>query len=465
MKSGECNLFFALIINLCLVISQTNADAVKTWMPNTNYWDPMNWDVKRMPCRNDLVIFPSSLSASIALHPGATSVKGIVLPTTGELLLSNGDLILTGLQNASGCIGEDVEFTGGEARYWLDPGNWNGPSGEPLKGGQNSPIPHSERIPCETDQVIFLNGGTFQVQLPDVPVKVGAVNIEGKDVSLEQLHELVLDDTGFHLFKGDASQLEITNELCQDPRGCICNADLHPLTWQRICSFESVRCALPMCENPIKPKGFCCPICGAAIYISFKGSWPRMKQMIESMIDYNQEKGTYPVLYHISRVGKNELQVVLRDPNIYTSASVALALVLQKQFETVSFETTPYTRTTYSGDPVTSWGTTSAIISKILLAAVLVLGVAFAINHLSNKTGTVPAEFIQPSFLFARFENTAAEGEVEITQQAFHNPMFDIRARSVNSLEGITFKELEDQENLSEEISSQSTERTFSLEE
>jgi len=62
----------------------------------------------------------------------------------------------------------------------LDSANWNGPNGKPIKGGENSPVPHSERIPCETDQVTFLNGGTFQVQLPDVPVKVGVLNIQGK---------------------------------------------------------------------------------------------------------------------------------------------------------------------------------------------------------------------------------------------------------------------------------------------
>jgi Amnionless len=74
----------------------------------------------------------------------------------------------------------DVEFIGSRTYFWLDSANWNGPGGEPLPGGENSPIPHSERIPCETDQVIFMNGGTFQVQLPNVPIKVGLLNIQGQ---------------------------------------------------------------------------------------------------------------------------------------------------------------------------------------------------------------------------------------------------------------------------------------------
>jgi len=49
---------------------------------------------------------------------------------------------------------------------------------------------------------------------------------------------------------------------------------------------------------------------------------------------------------------------------------------------------------------------------------------------LNFRRGTLSVEDIQPSFLFARFENAPAEVEVEIAQQAFHNPMF--------SLEGVS---------------------------
>jgi hypothetical protein len=73
-----------------------------------------------------------------------------------------------------------VEFIGGGTKYWLDPANWNDHVAMPLNGGENSPIPHSERIPCETDQVVFLKGGTFQVTLPDVPIRVGILNIQGQ---------------------------------------------------------------------------------------------------------------------------------------------------------------------------------------------------------------------------------------------------------------------------------------------
>lgn len=41
--------------------------------------------------------------------------------------------------------------------------------------------------------------------------------------------------------------------------------------------------------------------------------------------------------------------------------------------------------------------------------------------------GGISIEEIQPSFLFARFENIPAEAEVEIAQQqSFQNPMFSL---------------------------------------
>lgn len=43
------------------------------------------------------------------------------------------------------------------------------------------------------------------------------------------------------------------------------------------------------------------------------------------------------------------------------------------------------------------------------------------------SSGGISIEDIQPSFLFARFENIPAEAEVEIAQQqSFQNPMFSL---------------------------------------
>jgi hypothetical protein len=53
----------------------------------------------------------------------------------------------------------------------------------------------------------------------------------------------------------------------------------------------------------------------------------------------------------------------------------------------------------------------------------------FILNYLFIifSSGGISIEEIQPSFLFARFENAAAEAGVEIAQQqSFQNPMFSL---------------------------------------
>lgn len=102
-------LSFALVFFCKGPLLMVCAESEKTWMPSTNYWDASNWDVKRIPCRNDLVIFPADSSSAVALHPGATSLREMVLPLTGEVLLAQfGELTFSGKQvvaNAN-CPGE-----------------------------------------------------------------------------------------------------------------------------------------------------------------------------------------------------------------------------------------------------------------------------------------------------------------------------------------------------------------------
>jgi len=91
-----------------------SSEAIKTWMPNTNYWDATNWDVKRIPCLSDRVIFPAEMTAAVALHPGATRLRELVLPLTGEILLAkSGELNLLGQVNslAANCPGEGTVLT------------------------------------------------------------------------------------------------------------------------------------------------------------------------------------------------------------------------------------------------------------------------------------------------------------------------------------------------------------------
>jgi len=76
---------------------------------------------------------------------------------------------------------------------------------------------------------------------------------------------------------------------------------------------------------------------GAYFEVSFKGSWAGMKQMIESMIEYLRDNSELPVLYYISRIANDKLQIILRDADNYIGQSVGLAHDMKKEFETGAY--------------------------------------------------------------------------------------------------------------------------------
>jgi len=69
----------------------------KVWMRNTNYDNPHNWNLARVPCSTDRVIFPSQIEVAVQFKDGSTAVKGMVLPSNGEIMLPlNGSLTIVG---------------------------------------------------------------------------------------------------------------------------------------------------------------------------------------------------------------------------------------------------------------------------------------------------------------------------------------------------------------------------------
>lgn len=69
----------------------------KTWTRNTNYDNPHNWDLGRVPCSTDRVIFPSQIESAVQFKDGRTVLTEIVLPSNGEIMLPlTGSLIIGG---------------------------------------------------------------------------------------------------------------------------------------------------------------------------------------------------------------------------------------------------------------------------------------------------------------------------------------------------------------------------------
>jgi hypothetical protein len=80
----------------------------KTWTRDTNFYNPNNWDLARVPCANDRVIIPSQTASAIQLKDGSTTIKQLVLPANGEIMLPlTGSLLVTGDSRAKDkCPGE-----------------------------------------------------------------------------------------------------------------------------------------------------------------------------------------------------------------------------------------------------------------------------------------------------------------------------------------------------------------------
>ena len=126
---------FPFLLLLCVSPNQVNS-ASKTWRSNTNYNNPNNWNVGRLPCARDVIKFGES-SPSIALSSSIT-VNQLVLPRNGEFLLGDGFALHTPAPNDDVTVtteasqiddnacgkAEFVEFNRTTANDWFDPRNW-----------------------------------------------------------------------------------------------------------------------------------------------------------------------------------------------------------------------------------------------------------------------------------------------------------------------------------------------------
>lgn len=75
-------------------------------------------------------------------------------------------------------VSADIVFLRSWAAAWLNPANWRAAERRTAE-----PVPHLERIPCTHDRVIFPEGSSFRVRLPDVSVTVGRISLLGQVLS------------------------------------------------------------------------------------------------------------------------------------------------------------------------------------------------------------------------------------------------------------------------------------------
>lgn len=63
----------------------------------------------------------------------------------------------------------DMKYERAGVKGWLDPDNWK-------SDDQSEWLPHSQRVPCAGEKIVFPSDDTIAVQLPSILVPVSAIN-------------------------------------------------------------------------------------------------------------------------------------------------------------------------------------------------------------------------------------------------------------------------------------------------
>ncbi|XP_075225313.1 amnion associated transmembrane protein [Lycorma delicatula] len=304
-----------------ILVSDVLLMRTRTWLMsgNTNFNNSLNWDLGRVPCSQDNVIFPRRMSFVVRLPEGETILRQLVLPPDGELLLPfNGKLLMSNLNdNSDECHGKDtIVFTKWNIPSWMDPKSWS---------GNNPATPDFEAIPCQTDSVVFPKESSFSVVMPDTPVVVAALSIDGKQIENRGWSELMSTEEGqmqFFTKSGKPPEIIITSKPCTDVTGCICN----PFLPSTVCKDLAPHCKVPPCLDPVSPIGYCCPICGAYLIFGYTNKFSILKfnKYVEEKLSYVKDK----VDFHISKF--HVVQVVLIEKGDYEERIQSIAEQLQE---------------------------------------------------------------------------------------------------------------------------------------
>lgn len=153
---------------------------------------------------------------------------------------------------------------------WLNPHNWATQLNGKLVEGQLSanPIPHTDRIPCRGDDVIFPDQATIKVKISlSQDLMLSSLRLNNVQFSNDSLNRFLATKTGQMIFRNTNRRLLInsqlsTNNVCD--KQCPCDTERSQLIDQ-ICPL--ITCQAINCENAIQPPGHCCPLCAVMVKV------------------------------------------------------------------------------------------------------------------------------------------------------------------------------------------------------
>ncbi|XP_014259417.1 protein amnionless [Cimex lectularius] len=411
-----------LILTVLTLVVTCTAGKTRTWLSNTNFDNPANWEGNKLPCSTSNVIFPLKHKMPVQLGK-ELQIHSLFLSDNGALLLpKNGKITFTSETKDSSCGGGDIRFTRRKQRYWIDPENWS---------GSNAATPHLERVPCFDDELIFPENHSFYVGLPRFFSNAASVTIDGQKLVGWNWKKFLNDKIGRRTFQPHLAPLAVYNYPCPQNDDCDC----HIITYdEEICPLMKVENAEEDCHFPVLPFGFCNSICGA--YILLKGG--NLGEIRRELDEFTSENG---VIGHVSKTN-GYIQIVLVEKGDYTGNIEHLASQFKEKISSKKLFKT-YVKLETSKQAVVKNPVQKAIgyiffylfIAVAILCTVILYYQDYCVNVPFPSFGST-AEL--GAFRFARFQNESGSGDEdgeilevcppdparEERRQSFYNPIY-----------------------------------------
>ncbi|XP_069117898.1 protein amnionless-like [Argopecten irradians] len=308
-----------IIVFLCSITTSPVMCLYKVWIPNANFANPSNWDRKRIPCGDDIVVIPEE-SPAIYVQVN-TTLQQIILPRHGELILGDGSTIAFSNEpdHSAECLssGSEISYHLTHPNDWLDYSNWC--ASETVTGSCDSRVLDSELVPCKTDDVVFPKHNSYFVNLESgLTLSVNTLKITGTAYATRGFSDFLNTNDGKLMFPiphdtGSRSSVQIARRQCTDPTGCACGNDGVDIL-QRICKYRKPYCSRIKCKYPIRPSGSCCEMCGAILSVQYGTGFKfaELRDGLQRRFLDNRDKYK-DVQYIVSKMSDGHIQIVLSD--------------------------------------------------------------------------------------------------------------------------------------------------------
>ncbi|XP_060533792.1 protein amnionless-like [Cylas formicarius] len=302
-----------------------------------------------------------------------------------------------------------------------------------METADNSAVPHTERLPCQNDDVIFpkgLNSSVAQFMFHSTDT-FKSFKIGSDFYNTDGLQEFLDSEDGRDSFR-ISKRIRVDDTPCRDPTGCLCSKTRSVLC-DRKQLFDS------KCLHPVNPVGFCSEykLCGGYVLMKWKPGF-KLSAIKERLKRYTSD--TYA-----SKVAKSDreyIQVVFTEKT-YSGNSLdeisdfyndllrdGSSLVENVQM----FVSSPYFE---QGE---GYRNTISMIFGTFFGAALVFGVLFLVYSpkFSNVNWSNRLINSRPlsSYMFARYDNLedraniyeapSVAGSVLSLDKSFENPVYGI---------------------------------------